>query len=164
MALPIHSEQEVIGLDPEQYGDITFANHTVRPGESLSSIARHYFGDPSMARELAVYNSIDNPNSVQEGRRLRIPKKPNVLLRGGVPEPAPMTAATPTSPAASPSAAMSAVTYASYTIKSGDVLSRLSQKLLGTTKRMRELVELNKDVIKNPDRLIVGTVIKVPKD
>ena len=55
-------------------------------------------------------------------------------------------------------------TYAAYTIKKGDILSRLSQQLLGTTRRMNELVELNRDVITNPDRLIPGRVIRVPKD
>ena len=91
------------------------------------------------------------------GRRIRVPKKFDMLIRGNQ---IPITA----QPAEKTIAPVSQKPqYATYTIKSGDMLSRLSQKLLGTSKRMHELIELNRDVIKNPDRLIPGTVIKVPR-
>ncbi len=159
----LNSTPEVIGLDETQLADLSFTFHEVRPGESLTSIANHYFSDPSLATELASYNRIDDPNHVSAGRRIRIPKKTNVLIRGGTPTDFPVAAAASINPAAPP-ATPPPPTYASYTIKSGDVLSKLSQELLGTMKRMNELVELNRDVITNPDRLIPGKVIRVPKD
>ncbi|MCZ6837126.1 MAG: LysM peptidoglycan-binding domain-containing protein, partial [Planctomycetota bacterium] len=116
-----------------------------------------------LARELAMYNKIADPNKVNEGRRLRIPKKPEVLIRGEM-----ALQSNSISPASKPMATTSrpepALLFTMYTIKTGDILSRLSQDLLGTTRRMKELQELNRDVIKNPDRLIPGTVIKVPKN
>lgn len=165
MGGPVQSEPEVIGLDAAAAADLPFFYHQVRPDESLSSIARHHFGDPSLSTELAAFNGITNPNSLRAGRQLRIPRKPDVLLRGGIPG-APMetAASPPASNDTAPPPSAAAPTYASYTIKSGDVLSRLSQNLLGTTRRMNELIELNRDVIANPDRLIPGTVIKVPQD
>lgn len=158
---------EIIGLDETMTGALPFTYHQVRRGETLASICRAQFGDPSLASELAAYNGIDNPNSVNAGRRLRLPKKADVLIRGGQPltvpvasQPTPTPAATKPQPEQQPAAP----TYATYTIKKGDVLSKLAQDLLGTTRRMNELLELNRDVIKNPDRLIPGTEIRVPNE
>jgi len=163
---PVQTTAEVIGLRDTQAADLPFTYHELRPRETLAAVCRLYFGDAALAGELASYNGIDNPDAVTAGRRLRIPKKAGVLIRGDQTL-ASMPPATPpvTEPTAANAAgaAKPAQTYATYTIKKGDVLSRLSQELLGTSKRMKELVELNRDVIRNPDRLIPGTVIKVPK-
>lgn len=178
----LHSEPETIGLNGASMGELTFTYHEIQPGESLTAIARQHFGDPSLARELASFNNIADPNNVREGRRIRIPKKPDSLLRGGNPTPGitpgntpgniptprgstPPNAEQPT-PQATPRETRTPARsqYSTYTIKSGDVLSRLAEKLLGTTKRMNELIELNRDVITNPDRLIAGKVIKVPRN
>lgn len=150
-------EPQAIGLSETQTGATPFFFHEIRPGESLSSIAAKYFGDMSLSVELAAFNNITDPNRVSSGRRIRVPKKFDLLIRGDLSRPpAPLAEKTIAPVPQKPQ-------YATYTIKSGDMLSRLSQKLLGTSKRMHELIELNRDVIKNPDRLIPGTVIKVPR-
>jgi len=48
--------------------------YTVMPRDTLSSIAARLYGDPSMWREIAAANGIDNPRHLSPGRVLMIPK------------------------------------------------------------------------------------------
>jgi nucleoid-associated protein YgaU len=63
-------------------------------------------------------------------------------------------------PAPSPTAA--ALKTRPYTVKKGDSLAAIAQRELGTVKRAREIVELNKKVIKNPDNVPLGATIQIP--
>lgn len=49
-----------------------------------------------------------------------------------------------------------------YTIQKGDSLSKIAQKELGGAHRWKYLYELNKDRIKDPNKLKVGQVIIIP--
>ncbi len=49
-----------------------------------------------------------------------------------------------------------------YVVKKGDTLQEISQKFYGTTKRWKKIANANKDVIKDPNKLVVGTKIKIP--
>jgi len=51
-----------------------------------------------------------------------------------------------------------------YVVRSGDTLSELAQRFLGSTARYRELFEANRDVLANPDVLPAGTILQVPAD
>ncbi|MBR4878202.1 MAG: LysM peptidoglycan-binding domain-containing protein [Clostridia bacterium] len=55
-----------------------------------------------------------------------------------------------------------APTAETYTVKSGDCLWNIAKKLLGNGFRWKEIYELNKDIIKNPDLIYVGQVFKIP--
>ena len=50
-----------------------------------------------------------------------------------------------------------------YKVQKGDTLQKISLKLFGTTKKWKKLYNLNKDMLKSPDRLRPGMVIKIPK-
>ena len=49
-----------------------------------------------------------------------------------------------------------------HTIADGDTLAALAVRYLGDAKRWGELFEHNRDVLKNPDLLPIGQVIKIP--
>jgi len=49
-----------------------------------------------------------------------------------------------------------------YTVVAGDSLSKIAKKLLGNANRWREIHELNKDLVKNPDLIHPGQVLKIP--
>ncbi|MFZ4574456.1 MAG: LysM peptidoglycan-binding domain-containing protein [Phycisphaerales bacterium] len=52
----------------------------------------------------------------------------------------------------------------SYTVRSGDTLSQIAQRELGSVTRMKDILELNKDVFdKDRPAVRVGQVIKLPK-
>ena len=49
-----------------------------------------------------------------------------------------------------------------YTVVAGDSLSKIAKKLLGNANRWREIHELNRDTVKNPDLIHPGQVLKIP--
>jgi LysM repeat protein len=52
--------------------------------------------------------------------------------------------------------------YGHYTVQSGDSLSKIAQRYLEKANRYTEIFELNKDILKNPDLIKPGQVLKMP--
>ena len=50
-----------------------------------------------------------------------------------------------------------------YTVQFGDTLSGISERFLGSQQRFREIYEANKDRMSSPDRLRVGSAIRIPR-
>ena len=65
-----------------------------------------------------------------------------------------------TTPAVAP--ASGDKTYTEYTIQKNDTLQKIAQKFYGTTKKWQMLYNENKDVLKGPDKVYPGLVIKIP--
>ncbi|MGB6044365.1 MAG: LysM peptidoglycan-binding domain-containing protein [Pirellulales bacterium] len=49
-----------------------------------------------------------------------------------------------------------------HTIVNGDTLSRIAKRYLGNADRHREIYELNRDVLRDPDVLPIGQTIRLP--
>jgi nucleoid-associated protein YgaU len=49
-----------------------------------------------------------------------------------------------------------------YTVVKGDSLSKIAKALMGDARKWRAIYEANKDIIKNPDLIYPGQVIKIP--
>lgn len=49
-----------------------------------------------------------------------------------------------------------------YTVKSGDSLSKIAQEVLGDANRWKEIFEANKDKIKDPNLIYLGQELVVP--
>ncbi len=141
--------------------------HMVAEGETLYGISAKYYGNGDLWPELLKANksAADEEGRVFEGARLVIPQREGtVIARAPVQAPAqtrPQAAAqTQTSRAPSQE---STSAYGSYTIKKGDTLSEISQELMGTIRRMNELIELNKDQIQDADDIRVGMKLRYPR-
>ncbi len=52
--------------------------------------------------------------------------------------------------------------FQEYTVKQGDTLQKISFKFYGKYSFWKKIYEANKDVLKGPDSLSVGQVLKVP--
>jgi LysM repeat protein len=77
--------------------------------------------------------------------------------------PLPQTAA-PVHITTSPASQREQVTV-HYTVKHGDSLWKIAERLLGDGARYTDLVELNRDVLSGrPDFIVSGTVLRVPKE
>lgn len=50
-----------------------------------------------------------------------------------------------------------------YDIKSGDTLSAIAQRFYGKASAYTRIVEANREVIKDPDKIFVGQKIRIPK-
>ena len=88
------------------------------------------------------------------------------LDAGGLPPTPPPAKPAPAAPAPKASTPKApASSSSSTTVKKGDTLTALAQKLLGDGKRWRELYEANKDLIgKNPNLIKPGQKLKLPGD
>lgn len=127
--------------------------HDVKPGESLRAICRRYYGNADLANPLARYNGVSDPDVLRANRRLRIPSAA-VLL-----DPAARWTAKQAYTNAVRSTDARSVTY---TIKPGESLSEIAQRLLNSAARWEQLYELNRDVLSDPDEIRAGTVITIP--
>jgi LysM repeat protein len=142
--------------------------HRVVEGDTLWSIAKKHYGDGSAAEALAKYNEkrIGKGGLIREGASLLIPDRAELGLGGSrTAEAKPETKATTKAATRTESKTAEkpkADGAKTYTVKSGDTLQKISQKLFGTTKRWTALADLNSDVIDDEDNLRVGTVLKVP--
>lgn len=63
------------------------AEYTVQQGDTLTGIAREFYGDPRKATVIAYFNDIEDPDRIDVGRRLLIPEPTRVPE---VPAPAPI--------------------------------------------------------------------------
>ncbi|MFY2557491.1 LysM peptidoglycan-binding domain-containing protein [Corallococcus terminator] len=52
--------------------------------------------------------------------------------------------------------------YGLYTVKSGDTLGKLAKDIYGDVKLYPKIFDANKDQLKDPDKIKVGQVLKLP--
>jgi nucleoid-associated protein YgaU len=71
------SEQRTMSAGAGGAQQEVIETYTVRPGDSLSAIAQRYYGDASAYMRIFEANrdKLDNPNLIQPGQQLVIPKK-----------------------------------------------------------------------------------------
>ena len=53
--------------------------------------------------------------------------------------------------------------YGKYTVKSGDTLSAISKRFLGSANRYMDIFNVNKDQLSDPDKIKVGQTLTIPK-
>ena len=69
----ISSGTTTVAAQPTEIsGEFTW--HKIQPGESLSKIAKKYYGDYKLFRVIADYNGIADPTSVKVGQRVKVPR------------------------------------------------------------------------------------------
>ncbi len=147
--------------------------HPVAKGETLTSIARKYYTDGKFAAQLAEYNKsrLGSKMTLREGVTLRIPPRDVLVGMARLADDAAVAPGrsdniqpTPRGSEKAPSINTPAPTgtVREYTVVKGDTLGSISQKLLGTVKRAREITALNKDVIRDESNLRVGAKLKIP--
>lgn len=127
-----------------------FFDHVVKSGETFTSIAEKYYGDPRLAHAIAEANPFVSPTSLRPGRTIRVAKDPN-NIQGKPVKP-------PTKPdeTAKPSA------QREYVVASGDTLSGIAKRLLGSTRYAEDIYRANRDRLASPDDLRVGQTLRIP--
>lgn len=53
--------------------------------------------------------------------------------------------------------------FTDYTVQKGDTLQKISMKSFGTTKNWKKIFDANRDILKSPDRVRPGMVLKIPR-
>ena len=108
--------------------------YTVQSGDTLSGIAHQQLGDASRWPEIFLLNrSIRHPDRISPGQVLTLPADT----------------------AMQPPARL-------YIVRRGDTLSGIARCELGAASRWPELLEHNREVLGNPDRIFPDQVLVLP--
>lgn len=142
-----------------------FVLHKVKRGENLSDLAKKYLGNRNLHMEIYNANRDDlmNPNDLRIGMTLKIPVPAAPVQPEKPVTPAPVTPAPvkPEEPVA-PTAPTTPPAFSEYTVKRGESLSSIALDTLGDSERYMEIYQANRDILKNPDALHKGMVLKIP--
>ncbi len=123
--------------------------YTVKAGDNLTRIATRALGDGQRWDEIfaANRNQLDNPASIRVGMVLALPGP----AAAGTPAPA-----LPRTPAPAPAGPRT------YTVKSGDTLTRIATRTLGNGQRWDEIFDANRATLDAPESIRVGQELILP--
>ena len=140
--MPITAPIAANGKEPGTY--------TVASGDSLWKIAHKQYGTGNVQKQidaiLAANPSLNAKSVLKVGQKISLP--------GALPVDATRL------PAEQQAAATGDVTY---TVKAGDTLSTIAKKELGSSKRWKEIYELNRTRLPDPAKIVVGMKLTLPK-
>ena len=144
--------------------DASVRLHRIEEGETLWSIAQRYYGDGNLHARLRAWNDgrVGPGGTIRPGASLIIPARAEL---DGDPEREVRPNTRPDSRLNDPVRADRPESSGGqwvYVVKRGDVLSTISQRELGTVKRMDEILRLNSDSISSADEIWVGLKLKMP--
>ncbi len=145
------------GVNPQPPTTLQPVIHYVKDGETLWSIAQQYYDDGSKWNLIAKHNKdrLLAGNHVREGLRLEIPNRQaeRAIINGGS-----------NNASGNNASGNSNRTPAgrTITVKSGDNLTRLAEKHLGSSRHINLLLKANRDKIRNANQIRVGMVLRLP--
>lgn len=126
----------------------TYVTHTVQSGDTLTAIARMYFGDEAFAAVIRDVNSdVKNWDVLRVGLKLRIPEDAERPTNS-------------TPPVKKPAKPKIPVTY---TVESGDSLIAIARTVYGESSKWRFIYDRNKvEIGDDPSALKVDMVLAIP--
>jgi len=122
--------------------------YVVRDGDTLYGIAKRELGNGSLWTKLRDLNGLRQGQPLRVGARLKLPSGSAAIERVALND-----RGEPRD---------SEVAGREYTVRAGDTLSLIAERLLGKRSRWQELHELNKPRIKDPNHLAPGTRLMLP--
>ncbi|MBT4524908.1 MAG: LysM peptidoglycan-binding domain-containing protein [Phycisphaerae bacterium] len=137
--------------EPNSKGDV---RHLVQRGETLRSICKAFYGDSGLASAISNWNSLPSANSIEIGQEISLPNRSALIILQNTTNTKPKKSSEPST--------LSTPSMGKYTVKSGDTLSEISQKVMGTVQKTQLLIDLNKGVMPNPNKIRPGMVLRYP--
>lgn len=105
-------------------------------------------------KAVLVAGNVDGIGSVDDRISVTNP------VRSGAPL---ATAATPAA-AAAPAPAQDPWASRTYTVQSGDSLSKIAKEMYGDAGKYQQIFEANKPMLKDPDKIYPGQVLRIPAE
>lgn len=162
------------GDDPISAGSATSitGGYPVQAGDSYWTISRKVYGTARYFRVLAEYNSrtIPDPAKMRPGMTVQTPAE-SVLREMLVANSSASAGSAATArPAGSPPVTPQQGVFFDeknqplYRVGKDDTLTTIAADHLGRWARWRQIFEMNKDQLDNPNKLQIGMVLKLPSD
>lgn len=125
--------------------------YVVQQGDTLSDIARRELGSASKWQVVRDANAdvLRGSETVRTGMKLKIPAR---------------SAAVASTPAPASSGAASGAGAKTYKVQSGDTLTSIASRMLGSGSRWREIQRANESVLHGSDRISLGMELTIPDD
>lgn len=154
---------------PDVTKDKLPGKYTVKEGDTLFLIAQNYYNDGYKYTEIIEENKLENPDVVEVGKVLTIPKlEGEQTAEAPNPSPSPEPTTTPQPQADNGQGGAEnatiwgdRITADTYTVQAGDWLSKIAGRAYGDINQYAKLAEANN--ITNPEVIEVGTVLKIPR-
>lgn len=160
--------------ESSQQGDVNPESlpgkYTVKEGDTLFTIAEKYYSDGFKYPEIVNANSLENPNNVETGLVLEIPK----LAQAITPTTQPSVSTTPTITGAAPTETPTEksevsktedlgpkITDDKYTVVEGDWLSTIAGRAYGDIYAFDKIAKANN--IQDPNYIEAGVVLTIPR-
>ena len=141
---PDHPQASKMLVSREPEKAPTYIFHVVKPGESLSMIAKKYYGDYKKFDTIAKFNHIEDATKVKPGQRIMIPDVGGAAVKHE-----------------SPQEVDSSSSFVEHKLRQGESISKLAQKYYGDYKQFHIIARFNG--MDDATRVKVGQVVKVPK-
>jgi len=148
------------------------AGYQVQPGDSYWTISRKVYGTARYFRVLAEFNTqtIPDPSKMSPGAMIQTPGEAvlkQMLLANSAASAGSTVAARPVgSPAVTPAQGIffNEKSKPMYRVGKSDTLTTIAADHLGRWARWRQVYEMNRDQLNNPNKLQIGMVLKLPAD
>jgi tetratricopeptide (TPR) repeat protein len=144
----------------EEVREPEYIAHTVRPGDTLASLAQRYYGDRARSEVIAETNQLTPNARLAAGTRLRIPEIPGVPFvhaearppearTAAVPQPEPTRPGAPAPPVVETPEVNPLLQEARESLEKGDLVAALGDvdRYLASDPRSREGLDLKKAVL-----------------
>jgi tetratricopeptide (TPR) repeat protein len=137
-----HAPKMLVSRKPDKAPKYVF--HIVEPGESLSKIAKYYYGDYRHYHVIAQFNQLDDATKVKPGQRIMIPEIEGVDLF----------------PPSSQGDAKE-TEFIWHTIQPGQSISKLAQIYYGDYSLFHNIAQYNG--MDDATKVTIGEKIKIPR-
>lgn len=157
-------------LAPVTTAPATYKEVKVGKNETLAIIAKRELGQSTRWPEIVALNPGLDPKRMKTGITIKVPLKDGAVASAPVapvtPAGTPGTTTTPvvdsTLPPAPKVDTPAPVAEKTYTVQSGDTLSDIARRQLGSASKVGELKAANADVLKGSDAIRSGMKLRIP--
>jgi tetratricopeptide (TPR) repeat protein len=132
--------------------------HTLQPDESISTLAKRYYGDYRKFHLIAEYNKLEDATKVTVGQEIKIPVIEGIPI---IADPASIQTDTGEAPESMTGEIITVKSFRTHTVQAGESLSKLAQMYYGDYNKFDIIAKFN-----NMDDGIsvrVGQEIKIPE-